>query len=104
MIRRTLGNTGHAVNLMYQHIAALADIKRWYVERFLRLRETAFADPASYFYKYASLSPDQAVDVATHIWDSINGPNLHAHRTLMPVCSFTRSRSQHFRRLACHSV
>ena len=56
--------------------AALADIRRWYVERFLRLRETAFADPASYFYKYASLSPDQAIDVATHIWDSINGPNL----------------------------
>jgi type I pantothenate kinase len=56
--------------------AALSDIKKWYVERFLRLRETAFADPASYFSKYASLSPDQAVEVATHIWDSINGPNL----------------------------
>ena len=56
--------------------AALSDIKRWYVERFLRLRETAFADPASYFSKYAVLSRDQAVETATHIWDSINGPNL----------------------------
>jgi len=56
--------------------AALSDIKKWYVERFLRLRETAFVDPASYFSKYAELSQDQAVEVATHIWDSINGPNL----------------------------
>jgi type I pantothenate kinase len=56
--------------------AALADIKRWYVERFLRLRETAFIDPASYFSQYAALTQDQAVETATHIWDSINGPNL----------------------------
>jgi type I pantothenate kinase len=56
--------------------AALSDIKKWYVERFLRLRETAFIDPASYFSQYAALSQDQAVEVATHIWDSINGPNL----------------------------
>jgi type I pantothenate kinase len=56
--------------------AALADIKKWYVERFLRLRETAFIDPASYFSQYAALTQDQAVETATHIWDSINGPNL----------------------------
>ena len=74
------GRTGLAVSDFFDFSvyvdAALTDIKRWYVERFLRLRETAFADPASYFYKYAALTPDQAVDVATHIWDSINGPNL----------------------------
>ena len=34
------------------------DIRQWYVERFLRLRETAFRDPASYFTKYAALSDD----------------------------------------------
>ena len=56
--------------------AALSDIRKWYVERFLRLRETAFVDPASYFSKYAALSQDQATETATHIWDSINGPNL----------------------------
>ena len=32
----------------------------WYVERFLRLRETAFRDPASYFSRYAGLSVDEA--------------------------------------------
>ena len=53
-----------------------SDIRHWYVERFLRLRQTAFADPKSYFHRYASLSDEQAVARATAIWESINGPNL----------------------------
>src|SRR4051794_27509920 len=56
--------------------AATQDIRQWYVERFLRLRETAFADPASYFRRYAALSGDEATATARHIWDTINGPNL----------------------------
>jgi type I pantothenate kinase len=56
--------------------AATADIRSWYVDRFRRLRETAFADPASYFRRYADLSPDEATTTALEIWDSINGPNL----------------------------
>ena len=39
---------------------APSDIARWYVERFLRLRETAFADPHSYFHRYAALTDDEA--------------------------------------------
>jgi type I pantothenate kinase len=74
------GRTGLAVSDFFDFSvyvdAALADIKRWYVDRFLRLRETAFRDPASYFRRYASLSHDEAVDQATQIWDSINEPNL----------------------------
>ena len=56
--------------------AATADIRRWYVERFLRLRGTAFRDPTSYFRKYADLSEDEALAEAGRIWDTINGPNL----------------------------
>ena len=56
-------------------------IRRWYVERFLRLRETAFADPASYFAKYGSLNDGQAIAAAEHIWDTINGPNLRQNIT-----------------------
>ena len=51
-------------------------IREWYVDRFLRLRETAFRDPHSYFAKYAALSEDEAVAMASGLWDSINGPNL----------------------------
>ncbi len=56
--------------------AARSDIRRWYVERFLRLRETAFRDTTSYFRKYADLTEDEALAEAGRIWDTINGPNL----------------------------
>ena len=56
--------------------AKRSDIRQWYVERFLRLRETAFRDPASYFAKYAGLTEQEAVAEAGRIWDTINGPNL----------------------------
>ena len=52
------------------------DIERWYVERFLRLRQTAFADPESYFHRYASLSDEQARERAGWLWAQINRPNL----------------------------
>lgn len=53
-----------------------SDIRAWYVDRFLRLRETAFADPDSYFHRYAQFDDDEAVARATEIWESINLPNL----------------------------
>jgi type I pantothenate kinase len=56
--------------------AAVNHVRDWYVDRFLKLRETAFRDPDSYFAKYAALTHDTAVDEARRIWDSINGPNL----------------------------
>jgi type I pantothenate kinase len=56
--------------------AATADIRSWYVERFLRLRETAFRNPASYFARYAGLTEAEAVAEANRIWDGVNGPNL----------------------------
>jgi type I pantothenate kinase len=59
--------------------AAEHDLRHWYVERFLRLRETAFRDPASYFHRYASLSRDEAVATATRIWEEINAVNLRSN-------------------------
>jgi type I pantothenate kinase len=56
--------------------AAASDIRRWYVERFLRLRETAFRDPSSYFRRYAAMDEAAAVARAEEIWAQINGPNL----------------------------
>ena len=49
---------------------------RWYVDRFLRLRETAFADPNSYFHRYAALTDEQARDTALRIWTTTNERNL----------------------------
>ncbi len=53
------------------------DIEQWYLDRFLTLRETAFADERSFFHHFAALSEDEAVEVARGIWRSINGVNLH---------------------------
>ena len=56
--------------------AEIADIRDWYVERFLILRETAFRDPASFFRRYAALGDAEARDEATRLWREINEPNL----------------------------
>lgn len=56
--------------------AETATVRAWYVERFLALRRTAFADPSSYFHRYASLSDEEARATARAIWDEINEPNL----------------------------
>jgi type I pantothenate kinase len=51
-------------------------VERWYVERFLRLRETVFRDESSYFHRYAALSEEEAVETAKQIWTEINLVNL----------------------------
>lgn len=53
------------------------DIRQWYVSRFLKLKHGAFQDPDSYFHRYSKLTDEEAVVLATEIWDSINFPNLH---------------------------
>jgi type I pantothenate kinase len=52
------------------------DLHRWYVNRFLRLRHTAFRDPLSYFRRYAELPEAEAIATADGLWNRINLPNL----------------------------
>lgn len=59
--------------------AVEAEIKTWFLDRFRRLRETAFRDPKSYFAKYAGLSEDEAIAFASRVWEEINGANLRAN-------------------------
>ena len=56
--------------------ATEAQLESWYVSRFMRLRETAFRDPRSYFRKYADLQDEEAVAMARTIWHRTNLPNL----------------------------
>jgi type I pantothenate kinase len=53
-----------------------ADIHSWYVERFMRLRETRFRDPRSYFHAYAGVSEEEARAIAERLWNRINLVNL----------------------------
>jgi type I pantothenate kinase len=97
------GRTGLAVSDFFDFSiyvdAATSDIRRWYVERFQRLRDTAFRDPSSYFAKYAELTEDEAEVEAHRLWDTINGPNLR--HNVQP----TRSRaSLVLRKAGDHSV
>jgi type I pantothenate kinase len=52
------------------------DLHRWYVSRFLKLRQTAFRDPLSYFQRYAEISEEEAIGVADSLWTRINLANL----------------------------
>ena len=61
---------------IYLH-AEEADLERWYINRFMRLRETAFRDPRSFFHKYADLTDEDAMITARSIWTRINLRNLH---------------------------
>ncbi|MCR2053440.1 type I pantothenate kinase [Actinomyces bowdenii] len=53
-----------------------ADIRRWYLDRFLTLKRTAFTDPRSYFRRYAALPDDIATVAASQVWESVNLVNL----------------------------
>jgi len=51
-------------------------LEAWYINRFMRLRETAFRDPKSFFHRYSTLSDEEARATAHSIWTTINLKNL----------------------------
>jgi type I pantothenate kinase len=51
-------------------------LRSWYVERFMRLRETAFRDPSSFFRRFVDITDYEALKMANAIWDTINLVNL----------------------------
>ncbi len=52
------------------------DLRDWYVNRFLTLKDTAFSDKDSYFHRFSKLSNEELLKLANQIWDDINLPNL----------------------------
>lgn len=52
------------------------DLCQWFVDRFFRLRDTAFTDPDSFFHQFSKLSETEAKDMAIGVWNTINLPNL----------------------------
>lgn len=51
-------------------------LKTWYIQRFLKFRQGAFTDPNAYFHSYSKMTESAAIDIASKIWDEINGVNL----------------------------
>ncbi|MDQ6702985.1 MAG: type I pantothenate kinase [Pseudomonadota bacterium] len=60
---------------VYLH-AAEKDLEKWFAARFMRLRDTSFRDPQSYFKKYAGLDDRGTEATARDIWTRINLRNL----------------------------
>ncbi|KXF79580.1 type I pantothenate kinase [Paramesorhizobium deserti] len=56
--------------------ADTAQIRKWYADRFMRLRETAFRNPQSFFHRYSQLSEEAALSIAEGLWNNINLKNL----------------------------
>ena len=54
-----------------------AHIERWFVARFLQLRETVFQDPDSFFHRFANLTQEEATNTAHRVWRTVNLANLH---------------------------
>jgi type I pantothenate kinase len=62
-------------------------IEKWYVDRFMQFRLTAFRDPGHYFHRYSRLSEADALKTGLRIWRTINLVNLREN--ILP----TRQRS-----------
>ncbi|WP_033213967.1 type I pantothenate kinase [Kitasatospora phosalacinea] len=52
------------------------DIEAWYLDRFRKLRQTAFQDPNSYFRRFTEVPEEEAMDYGRQVWRTINRPNL----------------------------
>ena len=52
------------------------DLEDWFMQRFFRLRETAFKDPTSFFRRFAQMSEEEAGNFGRMVWRTINLPNL----------------------------
>lgn len=52
------------------------DVEDWYIDRFLRLKNTAFKDPRAHFHHFAELTDEEATVIAREIWQTVNLPNL----------------------------
>ena len=42
----------------------------------MKLRQTAFRDPNSYFHRYATISEAEALEIAEGLWKNTNLKNL----------------------------
>ncbi|WP_037389579.1 type I pantothenate kinase [Serratia symbiotica] len=51
-------------------------LQNWYINRFLKFRQGEFSNPDSYFHNYSKLPEPEAVNIATNLWNEINGLNL----------------------------
>ncbi|MDR1372664.1 MAG: type I pantothenate kinase [Dysgonamonadaceae bacterium] len=58
-------------------------LEDWFLTRFMRLRETAFNDPESFFYSVTKLTEKDCIKMAAGVWKETNSVNLH--KNILPT-------------------
>ena len=58
-------------------------LEEWFLNRFMKFRETAFNDLESYFYPVSELPEQEAKGLALNVWKDINSKNLH--KNILPT-------------------
>jgi len=58
-------------------------LEEWFLTRFMKLRETAFNNPESYFYSVTKIAEQEAKTMALDVWREINSKNLH--KNILPT-------------------
>jgi len=56
--------------------AKTTNIRRWYLDRFMQLREASFQNPKSFFSRYANMKAEKACKIAEEVWINVNLKNL----------------------------
>ena len=51
-------------------------IRKWYIQRFGILLDTAFQDPNNYYYKFTDWNREDAFGYAKDVWNNVNKVNL----------------------------
>lgn len=54
-------------------------IRKWYLDRFGALLDTAFLEPDNYYYQYAIGNREEAFTMAKEVWKTINLKNLEEY-------------------------
>jgi len=79
LIVEGLGLAGAPVDVLVYLDASDADLEAWYVKRFLGLWRAGQSDPASFYARFAAMTPAQADAFARQVWAGINLPNIREH-------------------------
>lgn len=59
--------------------AAVEDVRRWFLERFMVFLEAARNDSSSFYHQFLKMSAQEAEDFALMVWRQINEENLVKH-------------------------
>jgi type I pantothenate kinase len=79
LIVEGLGLDGAPVDVLIYIDASLEDLETWYIARFMALWEAGRADAASFYARFAAMTPDQAEIFGRQVWRTINLPNVLQH-------------------------